>query len=162
MRQGGAELLDRDRFRRAVLFRDWVCVRCRNSSSRLDAHHIMDRKLFEDGGYYVDNGVSLCPGCHLAAEKSEVLPHELREMAKIARVVLPPQLDPNRRYDKWGAVVIDPMQERARAMEVAERYFDVDIQDQESAYCVLADNGIDHKIAAEFAAEMYPEEVVLE
>jgi len=38
----------------------------------------------------------------LAAEKGEVSPQELREMAGITDVVLPPGFDPNWSYDKWG------------------------------------------------------------
>lgn len=35
----------------------------------LDAHHITDRHLFENGGYVKENGISVCDECHLKAEE---------------------------------------------------------------------------------------------
>ena len=35
----------------------------------LDAHHIRDRNDFKNGGYVVENGISLCNWCHHQAEK---------------------------------------------------------------------------------------------
>ena len=34
----------------------------------LDAHHITDRNLLPNGGYVLENGVTLCEGCHRLAE----------------------------------------------------------------------------------------------
>lgn len=34
----------------------------------LDAHHITDRHLFNNGGYILENGISLCDECHHKAE----------------------------------------------------------------------------------------------
>jgi 5-methylcytosine-specific restriction endonuclease McrA len=34
----------------------------------LDAHHITDRNEMPNGGYVVENGISLCDACHLLAE----------------------------------------------------------------------------------------------
>ena len=31
----------------------------------VDAHHIMDRRLWKDGGYYLSNGAALCSKHHL-------------------------------------------------------------------------------------------------
>jgi len=43
-------LLTRDEFREAVFARDHHrCVICRNEGK--DAHHILERRLFDDGGY---------------------------------------------------------------------------------------------------------------
>lgn len=36
---------------------------------QLDAHHITDRNLMPNGGYILENGISLCPNCHIEAEK---------------------------------------------------------------------------------------------
>ena len=94
------DLLTRGDFRRHVSDRDnGKCVICKKPA--VDAYHIMDRKLWPDGGYYTDNGVSLCAEHHLACEKSEILPDELRRVAGIC-VMLPPGLDPDFIYDKWG------------------------------------------------------------
>jgi 5-methylcytosine-specific restriction endonuclease McrA len=35
---------------------------------QLDAHHISDRHDFPAGGYVLENGITLCPTCHLQAE----------------------------------------------------------------------------------------------
>lgn len=61
----------RAKFREAVFNRDrYTCVMCNISpKSRLDAHHITDRSLMPNGGYVVENGISLCEGCHMRAEQ---------------------------------------------------------------------------------------------
>jgi hypothetical protein len=43
----------------------------------VDAHHIMDRKLWGDGGYYLSNCAPLCAKHHLDAEKGVIKPCEL-------------------------------------------------------------------------------------
>jgi len=46
------QLLTRDEFREGVFARDrHTCVNCRKPG--VDAHHIMERRLFPDGGYYL-------------------------------------------------------------------------------------------------------------
>jgi 5-methylcytosine-specific restriction endonuclease McrA len=66
----------RQAFRDAVFARDGhrcrVCGWSSQGSSlvgSLDAHHITDRTLMPNGGYVIENGVSLCPECHVKAEK---------------------------------------------------------------------------------------------
>lgn len=87
----------RDDFREAVFLRDnHVCVIC--GVRAVDAHHIIERRLFSDGGYVLDNGASLCATHHLAAESTELSCEEIREAAGI----LPPDLYADTRYDKWG------------------------------------------------------------
>ena len=76
-----------------------LCVLCQQPGQ--DAHHIMDRKLFPDGGYYLDNGVTVWPACHLLAEKGRVTPDWLRNVANIKTVILPPDFEPEFIYDKW-------------------------------------------------------------
>jgi hypothetical protein len=100
-------LLSRDQFREAVFARDkHTCVACPNPAA--DAHHIIERRLWPDGGYYLDNGVSLCPDCHIKAEQT--LPEwdcaYLRRYAGITSVVLPPHLYADEQYDKWGNVIL--------------------------------------------------------
>lgn len=96
-----AELLTRDNFREGVFKRDGhLCVICGEKAQ--DAHHIMERGLWPDEGYYIDNGASLCGVCHFDAEDDALLPSEIREAALITRVLLPPHLDPNVEYTKWG------------------------------------------------------------
>lgn len=106
-------LLTRDAWRDAVLARDGhACVRCgrRAPDVTLDAHHLMERRLFSDGGYRPANGVTVCsdphadgsPSCHMLAEMTLVSPDELRTMAGIDDVVLPEHLSADTAYDKWG------------------------------------------------------------
>lgn len=95
------DLLTRDAFRERVFARDrHRCVVC--AAPAQDAHHLLERRLFPDGGYTLDNGVSLCAADHRAAEATTIACEHLRAAAGIARVVLPPHLHPGRRYDKWG------------------------------------------------------------
>ena len=82
------KLLTRDEFRNSVFKRDGdKCVICKNPAA--DAHHIMERRLFDDGGYYLDNGASVCPECHLQCEMTLISPQQLREAIGIKSVVLP-------------------------------------------------------------------------
>jgi hypothetical protein len=98
-------LLTRDEFREAVFARDKnKCVVCDQPAA--DSHHIIERRLWPDGGYYLDNGVSLCGDHHLAAEATTISCHELRRLAKLARVVLPPHLHEDQEWDKWGNPIL--------------------------------------------------------
>ena len=59
----------RQEFRNAVFQRDgYRCVICK-SSEKIDAHHITNRDEMENGGYVLDNGITLFSKCHLLAEK---------------------------------------------------------------------------------------------
>lgn len=105
----GEPLLTRDQFREQVFARDDNrCVIC--GSPAEDAHHILERRLFSDGGYYLSNGVSLCDasgnGCHLKAERTLISCEELREAAGISRIVLPEHLEAGERYTKWGDLIM--------------------------------------------------------
>lgn len=67
--------LIRQQFRDACYKRDgFRCAMCHMKSSKdkaveeLDAHHITDRSLMPHGGYVKENGISLCPDCHIKAE----------------------------------------------------------------------------------------------
>jgi 5-methylcytosine-specific restriction endonuclease McrA len=60
--------LIRKNFRDVVFKRDGhKCVFC-NITENLDAHHITDRTLMSNGGYVLENGITLCPEHHLIAE----------------------------------------------------------------------------------------------
>lgn len=105
----GTILLDRKTFRETVLERDGgKCVVCKNSATSV--HHIIDRKLFEDGGYYMNNGASLCDECHLKAENTLISCRELREKCKIEDIIYPDCLIKHEciiDYDKWGNPILD-------------------------------------------------------
>lgn len=98
-------LLAREAFKRAVFARDLgACVIC--GAPAVDAHHILDRKLFSDGGYYLGNGASLCSPCHLQAEMTTISVETIRAVCAIATPVLPEGLDPTQDYDKWGNALL--------------------------------------------------------
>lgn len=79
---------------------NYLCVVC--DSKGQDAHHIIERRLFPDGGYDLDNGATLCGKCHLLAESTQLTCEKIREAAGITIVILPPHLYSDAKYDKWG------------------------------------------------------------
>jgi hypothetical protein len=112
----------RDAFREGVFARDrHRCVVC--GAPAQDAHHLLERRLFADGGYVLDNGVSLCNPHHREAEATTLSCESLRAAAGIERVVLPPQLYEGRRYDKWG----DPVRGDDRRLR-GELFFEEPVQ----------------------------------
>lgn len=99
-------LLTRDQFREGVFARDkHTCANC--GLPGVDAHHIIERRLFLDGGYYLDNGVTLCAACHLDAEATTLSCDVLRVKAGITEVVFPPHFFSDGVYDKWGNQITD-------------------------------------------------------
>lgn len=68
----------RQNFKLVCLKRDKnACVMCGHKSKTLeealeifDIHHITDRSLMPNGGYVLENGITLCKdNCHLKAEQ---------------------------------------------------------------------------------------------
>ena len=60
-----------------ILFRDRVfkrdnhtCKTCGSTDNpeSFDAHHITDRNEMPNGGYALENGITLCSECHIKAE----------------------------------------------------------------------------------------------
>jgi hypothetical protein len=107
-----SELLSRDAFRDGVFRRDgYKCVLC-GRVEPIDAHHIMERRLWDDGGYYLDNGATLCDdhdgsiGCHKKAEQTVISCDEIRAATGIRRVLLPDHLYRDNTYDKWGNITM--------------------------------------------------------
>lgn len=98
--------MTRGEFRDSVLARDgYKCVLCGSPADA--AHHIMERRLFSDGGYHAENGSAVCEACHWRLESTEVSPGEVREAAGITKVVLPEHLYADQRYTKWGDPVLE-------------------------------------------------------
>jgi len=101
-------LLNREDFKHLVFQRDGnKCVVC--GKPAVDAHHIIDRSLWSDGGYYLDNGVSLCEEHHIEAENTTLGTQELRELAKIKNIIYPNYLSLTefvKDYDKWGNPIL--------------------------------------------------------
>lgn len=100
------ELLTRDIFRNSVFERDrHQCVVC--GQPAIDAHHIMERRLFGDnGGYFLDNGASMCSKHHIEAEQTTISCDYIREAARIETVILPEHLYEDCTYDKWGNMIL--------------------------------------------------------
>lgn len=100
-------LLTRDQFRERVLASlEGHCAVSSCSALAVDAHHIIERRLFPDGGYYVENGAPLCPRHHMLAEQTILSCSELREELKYSTIILPPHFYPDEQYDKWGNVIL--------------------------------------------------------
>lgn len=99
------KLLSRDQFRETVFKRDsYKCLVC-NSPAK-DAHHIIERRLFPDSGYYLENGASVCEKCHIEAEQTLISCSQLRELAGITKFPIPSHLYPDQEYDKWGNIIL--------------------------------------------------------
>ena len=116
------ELLTRDHFREGVFERDGhKCVICKAPAK--DSHHIIERRLWGDGGYYLDNGASVCEEHHLAAERTTLSCEDVRDAAGIQTIVLPSHLYADQRYDKWGNPIL-PNGTRLRG----DLFFDESVQ----------------------------------
>ena len=98
-------LLDRDIFRESVFERDgFQCVMCPEKA--VDAHHIIERRLFANGGYFLENGASLCEKHHIQAEETTLSCDEIRKAAGITEIVLPEHFYQDVEYDKWGNEIL--------------------------------------------------------
>lgn len=116
------KLLKRDDFRDAVFERDGHrCVFCETPA--VDAHHIMERRLWPDGGYYLSNGASVCEEHHLACEMTLIEVDAVREACGIKKPLIPPHLYHDQPYDKWGNPLL-PNGQRLKG----ELFFDESVQ----------------------------------
>lgn len=99
------KLLSRDDFKAAVFARDgYKCLVCKEPA--IDAHHILERDLFDDDGFYLENGASVCSECHIKAEKTLISVEELRALAGIKEPALPPGIYKEDVVDKWGNYIL--------------------------------------------------------
>jgi hypothetical protein len=99
------KLLTRDEFREAVFKRDNnLCVICKKPAA--DAHHILERRLWGDGGYYLNNGASLCPEHHMKAEETTLECDTIREAIGIEEIIIPDHFYSDNEYDKWGNIIL--------------------------------------------------------
>lgn len=100
------KLLSRTAFSENVMKRDtYKCVFCNNTAT--SAHHIIERKLFNDGGYYLDNGASVCDEHHWDCEKTDISVEDVRKACKITNIVIPTHFYMDKSYDKWGNVILE-------------------------------------------------------
>jgi hypothetical protein len=100
------KLLTRDAFREGVFARDkHKCVFC--SEPAQDAHHILERRLWPDGGYYLENGASVCGEHHILCEQTVISVEQVRDACGIRQPHVPPHFYPDHQYDKWGNPLLD-------------------------------------------------------
>jgi hypothetical protein len=79
-----SNLLTREEFKKQVFSKtNGKCCVPNCNCDAVDAHHIMDRKLFTNGGYYLANGAALCAKHHLDAEKGTITPLECLHYMKL-------------------------------------------------------------------------------
>lgn len=122
-------LLSRDDFREGVFARDnHKCVFCGKTAEetpegKLDAHHILERRLWPDGGYYLANGATVCEEHHLECERTTITVGEVMEAAGITKRIVPPHFYDDHIYDKWGNPILDAGR-RGRG----ELFFDESVQ----------------------------------
>ena len=97
--------MTRDEFRNSVFERDnYKCIIC--GQHAIDAHHIIERRLWDDGGYHLSNGASLCEEHHLSAERTDITCEDLWDSIGVTKPFLPQDFDEEYKYDKWGNVLI--------------------------------------------------------
>ena len=97
-------LLSRAEFRDSVFKRDKnKCVFC--DKAAIDAHHIIERKLWNDGGYYLNNGASVCEEHHLACERTDISVEDVRIACNITKPIIPEHFYNDVVYDKWGNII---------------------------------------------------------
>jgi len=98
-------LLSREQFKANVFSRDNnLCVVCGDKA--VDAHHIIDRALWHDGGYYMSNGASVCSPCHIKCETTEFSVEHVRNCSGITSIIVPDNMDLSLSYDKWGNEIL--------------------------------------------------------
>lgn len=94
-------LLTRAAFHEKVLARSHGrCVVC--GQLAVAAHHVLERKLFPDGGYYLDNGAAVCEAHHWDCETTVISVEAIRRASGITEAVIPPGLGTSALLDKWG------------------------------------------------------------
>lgn len=97
-------LLSRNDFRKKAFERDNnECKLC--GAVGQDAHHIIERRFFPDGGYYIDNAATVCGPCHIKCETTEISVETIREKYGIKNIIIPPHFYHDVIYDKWGNII---------------------------------------------------------
>ncbi len=101
-----AKLYTRDEFRNLCLARDNnSCVIC-HEQNELSVHHIIERRLWSNGGYYLENGATVCDIHHIEAEQTVLSCDTLREKCGIKKIVKPSQFYDDDIIDKWGNYIL--------------------------------------------------------
>lgn len=94
-------LLTREDFEAVVFAKTkGLCVFC--TLPAVDAHHILDRKLFANGGYFASNGAPVCASHHWDCETTKLSVEVVRAVCGISSPMLPAGFDLVSSYDKLG------------------------------------------------------------
>lgn len=94
-------LLSPSLFKELVMERDdGACVCCKKRATAVQ--HLLDTRLWEDGGHYLDNGASLCTEHRDALLKTTLSVELVRNAAGIKTPILPDSYSLDERYDCWG------------------------------------------------------------
>lgn len=78
-----------------------------------EAHHIIERDLWDDGGYILENGVSICNHHHQYAESNDIPPQAFWFWLGISDPPLPDAVD-TWQINKWGRNFDTPAHEELR------------------------------------------------
>ena len=145
------KLLSREDFKNAVLKRDgYKCVVCKNGIVPLEAHHIIERKLWtaaeEEGGYFLSNGATVCNNCHQYAERNLIPPQAFWRLLgqSLSEAIVPRQLNHIKHIDKWGKILVTPPSDRTFIKYPSTKYF----ASSPSAEDILTEGELSHLISA--------------
>lgn len=72
-----------------------------------EVHHIIERELWDDGGYIEDNGACVCNDHHRMAEKNEIPPQAFWRWANIEEPPVPEMVQ-DMHVNKWGEALNRP------------------------------------------------------
>ena len=101
-------LLTREEFKRQVFAKtNGKCCVPGCTCDAVDAHHIMDRKLWSDGGYYITNGAALCEKHHWDAENGTITPKQCLDYMDIdwREIRMPQKLRDIYKNDNYYSVI---------------------------------------------------------
>ena len=116
--------MERKKFKELVFERDsHKCLFC--DLPAIDAHHIMERRLFDCGGYELNNGASVCAEHHLSCERTDISVEDILERIglKFNNRFTPEHLYSDQSYDKWG----NPILENGNRLK-GELFYDESVQ----------------------------------
>lgn len=84
------QLLERHAFREQALDRDGgQCLVPWCGEDADEVHHIIERSLWSDGGYYLNNGASVCNHHHQYAEENYIAPHSFWRWLGVEDIPVP-------------------------------------------------------------------------
>lgn len=93
---------NRKQFRESVFARDdQECIVPWCDNDAVDAHHVIEREVWDNEGYIPDNGASVCEKHHKYAEENHIPPQSFWMWIGVQNPPLPKSVD-NHDINKWG------------------------------------------------------------